>query len=158
MLVTILLLACTQTARPSTRSDDALPLPADPSSRAQLDDPLAARAELTDPLASRAQLTDPLSCVQRVAIPQIDNAFDAKWSADSNAVVISRIVTIPNPRTITGYEEDQRLSALDVASGAIRELGQGTKPEWSASGTYLAYWREGDDDMRVVRGNTLAAL
>jgi murein DD-endopeptidase MepM/ murein hydrolase activator NlpD len=102
--------------------------------------------------------SDPLPCTERVAIPQIDNAFDARWSDDSNTIAVSRIVTIPNPRTITGTEEDQRISIVDVANSTVRELGKGSKPTWSGGGIYLSYWREGSDDLRVILGDRVAGL
>ena len=99
-----------------------------------------------------------LSCTDRAAIPQVDNAFDAKWAGDSNSIAVSRIVTIPNARMITGTEEDQRISIVDLAKGAVRDLGQGSKPAWSGSGIYLSYWREGDEDLRIVRDGALVGL
>ena len=100
---------------------------------------------------------DPLSCVVRADIPQIDNAFDAVWAPDSRHLAISTILTVPNARTVTGAEEQQRLAILDVTTGAMRDLGQGSKPSWSGSGLYLSYWRDGSDQLRVVSGNGLAA-
>jgi hypothetical protein len=94
---------------------------------------------------------DPLACVDRVALPSVDNAFDAQWSPDSKKLLVSRIVTIPNARMVTGYEEDQRLSILDVTTGAINDLGRGSKPSWSGYGTYFAYWIDGRDDLRIMQ-------
>jgi hypothetical protein len=119
-----------------------------------------ASAELSLPNDPRitALPADPLNCIERAAIPQIDNAFDAKWADDSHTIAVSRIVTIPNARTITGTEEDQRISLVDIATGSVRDIGQGSKPQWSGGGTYLSYWREGDDDLRVLLGGRLAGL
>ena len=103
------------------------------------------------------QEADPLSCTERVTIPAIDNAFDAHWAPDSRTLVVSRIVTIPNGRNITGYEEDQRLVLINVATGAVRELGKGSQPSFSGSGAYLSHWRQGEDDVRVMLGSTVAA-
>jgi hypothetical protein len=141
-LVASTVLACTPAARPALAPEtlDDVPAPKD------------------RPIRIAATPTDPLSCTERVAIPQIDNAFDAHWADDSNTIAVTRIVTIPNPRTITGTEEDQRISLVDVAKSSVRELGRGSKPAWSASGVYLAYWRDGDEDMRVIGGGVLAAL
>src|SRR6185503_13955514 len=111
-----------------------------------------------DPFLRTAMPGDPLSCTERAALPQIDNAFDAVWAPDSRHLAVSTILTVPNPRMITGTEEQQRLSILDVATGKTRDLGQGRMPSWSGSGLYLSYWREGTDDMRVISGNGLAAL
>lgn len=134
-VATMVALACAPATRPTAPDVAFLPLP---------DDPLG-----------RAAPSDPLSCIERLAIPQIDNAFNARWADDSNTVVVSRIVTIPNERTVTGSEEDQRVTVLDLARGSVRDLGQGTKPTMSGSGMYVAYWREGDDDLRIVRGDRL---
>jgi murein DD-endopeptidase MepM/ murein hydrolase activator NlpD len=112
----------------------------------------------SDTAAPEQAPADHLRCVEKLAVPQIDNAFEASWSHASNAIAVSRIVTISNPRMITGTEEDQRISVLDLAKGTVRDLGQGSEPVWSGSGTYLAYWRNGDDDLRIVRGDTLAGL
>ena len=57
-----------------------------------------------DPHVSHTVGGDPLSCTERATTPLIDNAYDARWSPDSRSLVVSRIVTIPNPRMITGYE------------------------------------------------------
>ncbi len=137
LLVGLFALACTPVTRPSTRPA-ALDLPNDP------------------PIHSL--LSDPLSCTDRATIPQVDNAFDARWAADSNSIAVSHIVTIPNARTITGTEEDQRISIVDLAKGSVRDLGRGSKPAWSGSGVYLSYWRGGDDDLRIVRDGRLAGL
>lgn len=142
LLVALTVLACTPAIRPSVvqQANEDETFPNDP------------------PVQATATPTDPLSCTERVAIPQIDNAFDAHWADDSNTIAVTRIVTIPNPRTVTGAEEDQRISLVDIAKGSVRDLGQGSKPTWSASGIYLAYWREGYDDMRVIRNGALAGL
>ena len=111
-----------------------------------------------DPVA-HSFLTDPLTCTQPVATTgAVDNAFDAVWAPDSTRVAVSRIVTIPNARMVTGTEEEQRVTILDVGTGRTRDLGQGSKPAWSGTGTYLSYWRDADDDLRVVNGDRLVAL
>ncbi len=150
-LCTVVALACAPSAQPAPPT--RISAPNDPAidGRTTAIEPNPPHQTIRSPL-------DPLRCTERVAIPPIDNAFDARWSDDSGSIAISRIVTIANPRTITGTEEDQRLAVLDVATGSVRDLGKGTKPKFSGSGTYLAYWREGDDDLRVVRGDRLAGL
>jgi murein DD-endopeptidase MepM/ murein hydrolase activator NlpD len=135
-------LACTPIARTG-----AGPGPAADGSLIPPDDPVA-----------RGPIGDPLSCVQRATTPQVDNAFDAVWAPDSQRLAVSVIRTIENPRMVTGTEEQQRIVILDLAKGTTSDLGQGNHPSWSGSGTYLSYWREGDDDLRVVRGNALVAL
>ena len=106
-----------------------------------------------DRLARSTTGADPLRCTDRATIPQIDYVTNAKWSADSGALAVSRIVTIPSSVTISGYEEDLRVTVLTLATGAMRELGQGSRPEWSGSGTYLSYWRE-DGHLYVDQNGT----
>ena len=146
MLCATVGLACSPSALTATRSS--------------ADDP---QSELTPPDDPRitALPFDGLSCTERVPLPrveQIDNVFDAKWADNSSTIAVSRIVTIPNARMITGTEEDQRISLIDVATGSVRDLGKGSKPAWSGGGIYLSYWREGDDDLRIMLGNRLAGL
>ena len=146
MIVATFALACTPSARTMARST--------------ADDAAAEISAPNDPLIS-AIPSDPLSCTERVALPrrgQFDNAFDARWADDSNTIAVSHIVTIPNARMITGTEEDQRISLLDLATGSVRDLGTGSKPSWSGGGIYLSYWRAGDDDLRVMQGGHLAGL
>jgi len=134
-------LACSPNVRPGTSpspSHDAI-FPAD------------------DPIA-RGTNGNPLSCVQRASTPQVDNAFDAVWAPDSTRLAASVIRTVENTRTITGTEEEQRIVIVDIANGTARDIGQGSHPSWSGSGAYLSYWREGDDDLRVMRGDRLVAL
>src|SRR5439155_1402809 len=109
-----------------------------------------------DRLARSTTGADPLRCTDRATIPQIDYVTNAKWSADSGALAVSRIVTIPSSVTISGYEEDLRVTVLTLATGAMRELGQGSRPEWSGSGTYLSYWRE-DGHLYVDQNGTTVA-
>jgi murein DD-endopeptidase MepM/ murein hydrolase activator NlpD len=120
-------------------------------SGARTTEPFAYAALPVEPLGS-----DPLRCTDRAAIPQMDNAFDAHWAPDGQNLIVSRIVTIPSARTVTGYEEDQRLTLVNVATGAVRELGQGSKPSFSGSGAYLSYWRDREYDLRVVLGGSIA--
>jgi murein DD-endopeptidase MepM/ murein hydrolase activator NlpD len=103
------------------------------------------------------QATDPLTCSDRATIPTIDNAFEATWAPDSKTLAISKIVTIPNRRTITGYEEDQRLTLLNIATGQVREIGQGSEPAFSGSGAYLSYWTAGYQQLRVLLGTKIVA-
>ena len=86
---------------------------------------------------------DPLNCTVRATPPQIDNVVNAAWRPDSAALAYVHTVNVPSPKTVTGYEEDQRVATLDVATAKIRELGHGSKPSWSATGALMAYW---DDD------------
>jgi murein DD-endopeptidase MepM/ murein hydrolase activator NlpD len=102
--------------------------------------------------------TDPLDCTHRMKIPQVDNVITATWSPDSSAIALVRTINVPSKKTVTGYEEAQRVSVMNVATGAIRDLGRGSKPSWSASGALLAYW---DDDGSVhvlLSGEIVAEL
>ena len=124
------------------------------------DDPAAELSLPTDPRMTALPF-DALSCTEHVALPRaeaIDNVFDARWADNSNTIAISRIVTIANARSITGMEEDQRISLLDLATGSVRELGKGSKPSWSGGGVYLSYWREGEENLLVTQGGRLAGL
>jgi hypothetical protein len=94
------------------------------------------------PMAMTA-ISDPLNCTDRATLPQIDNVTAAAWAPDSSAIALVRVVTVPSKKTVTGYDEEQRFGVLNVATGAIRALGRGNRPAWSASGAYLSYW---DDD------------
>jgi hypothetical protein len=98
-----------------------------------------------------------LACVTRESIPQIAAAFDAKWSPDSRHLAVTRIVREENRRMITGYEESQFTSILDITTGEVRDLGEVTKPVWSGTGTYLAAWPNGND-LKVFRDGRLAAI
>jgi hypothetical protein len=99
---------------------------------------------------------DPLNCTDRATIPLIENVSVATWSPDSTTVALVRAVAVPSKKTVTGYEEDQRLSVLNVATGAIRDLGHGNRPSWSASGAYLAYWNE-DGTIHVLHLGEIVA-
>ena len=99
---------------------------------------------------------DPLRCTDRATIPPVEHVINARWSADSSALAVARVVTVPSHVTITGYEEESRISVLNIRTGAVRELGQGSRPEWSASGAYLSYWRD-DGYLYVNLNGTIAA-
>jgi murein DD-endopeptidase MepM/ murein hydrolase activator NlpD len=85
---------------------------------------------------------DMLRCTDRTTIPALDNVTNAAWSPDSKAVAMSRIAVIPSHTTITGYEEELRLTVYYLQSGRVQEIGQGSLPQWSGSGAYLSYWRD----------------
>ncbi len=98
---------------------------------------------------------DMLSCTDRATIPALDNVTNATWSPDSNAVAMSRIAVIPSRTTITGYEEELRITVYYLQSGRVQEIGQGSRPEWSGSGAYLSYWRD-DGYLYVNLDGTIA--
>lgn len=101
--------------------------------------------------------SDPYRCIERVDIPTIDNALDARWAPDSQHLAFTRIVASSSSRAVTGYEEDPGLGVVDLATGRVTRLGEGHAPQWSASGRYLSYWRGGH--LYVVRaGRVVAAI
>ena len=106
------------------------------------------------PLRATAPV-DMLRCTDRATIPALDNVTNAVWSPDSNAVAMSRIAVIPSHKTITGYEEELRITVYYRDSGRVQELGQGSRPQWSGSGAYLSYWRD-DGYLYVNLAGTIA--
>lgn len=76
----------------------------------------------------------------------------SRWSPDSNMLAVARVIKIPSFKTITGYEEDPVMSVVDIRSGEVRELGQGNRPEWSGSGTFLSFWRD-DGYLHILQGD-----
>lgn len=99
---------------------------------------------------------DPLRCTARIAIAPVPDVFEGEWAPDSRRIAVSYIRLKPSRENVTGTEEDQRLAVIDVVSGAVRELGQGSEPKWSASGRLLAYWMD-DLDLRIAEGATVIA-
>src|SRR2546429_4546553 len=111
---------------------------------------------LPDDRALRATApVDMLRCTDRATIPALDNVTNAIWSPDSSAVAMSRIAVIPSHTTITGYEEELRITVYYLGSGRVQEIGQGQRPEWSGSGAYLSYWRD-DGYLYVNLDGTIA--
>jgi len=98
---------------------------------------------------------DMLRCTDRATIPALDNVTNAVWSPDSSAVAMSRIAVIPSHTTITGYEEQLRITVYYLESGRVQELGQGSRPQFSGSGAYLSYWRN-DGYLYVNLAGTIA--
>ena len=99
---------------------------------------------------------DPLNCTDRSTIPDIQNVTATAWSPDSSALALVHTVAVPSKTTVTGYEEEQRLGVLNVATGALRDLGKGNRPSWSATGTYLAYWND-DGSIHVMHLGEIVA-
>jgi len=98
---------------------------------------------------------DMLRCTDRARIPALGNVTDVAWSPDSNAVAMSRLAVIPSRTTITGYEEELRITVYYLGSGRMQEIGQGSHPRWSGSGAYLSYWRD-DGQLYVNLDGTIA--
>jgi hypothetical protein len=106
------------------------------------------------PLRATAPV-DMLRCTDRSTIPALDNVTNAIWSSDSSAVAMSRINVIPSSTTITGYEEQLRITVYYLATGRVQEIGQGSRPQWSGTGAYLSYWRD-DGYLYVNLAGTIA--
>jgi hypothetical protein len=118
---------------------------------------VGSRASLSDERPTlEPGLPDPLNCTVRATIPQIPNVVAAVWSPDSSAIALVHTVNVPSRKTVTGYDEDQRVAILNVSTGAIRELGHGNKPSWSASGALLAYWND-DGSIHVLLSGEIVA-
>ena len=96
-----------------------------------------------------------LRCTDRATIPELDNVTNAAWSPDSSAVATSRIAIVPSNTTITGYEEQLRITAYYWKTGRVQEIGQGRLPQWSGSGAYLSYWSD-DGYLYVNLAGTIA--
>lgn len=108
-----------------------------------------------DPPLRAAGPVDMLRCTARAAIPALDNVTNAVWAPDSSAVAMSRLAVVPSQTTITGYQEQQRMTVYYLATGRVQELGRGRGPEWSGSGAYLSYWRD-DGYLYVNLAGTIA--
>jgi len=102
--------------------------------------------------ASISEASDPLDCTDHVATAQLDQVIVSKWSPDSSKLAVARAIIIPSRVTITGYEEDPVLSVLDLSTNALREIGQGNRPEWSGTGTFLSFWKN-DGDLHIPQGD-----
>ncbi|HEV2009990.1 MAG TPA: peptidoglycan DD-metalloendopeptidase family protein [Candidatus Limnocylindria bacterium] len=100
--------------------------------------------------------SDPLNCTDRATLPQLDNVTTTAWSPDSSTLALVHLVSVPSTKTVTGYEEDQLVSVFDVATGALRDVGHGSRPTWSASGAYLTYWNA-DGNIRILRSGQVVA-
>lgn len=109
-------------------------------------------------LSQPALVADPLDCSDHVPVPLLEHVITAKWSPDSSAIAVARVITIPSRQTITHYEEDPVVSILDVLTGEVREIGQGNKPQWSGSGAFLSVWKN-DGYLHILQGeNTVGHL
>jgi len=94
-------------------------------------------------------------CIQPVAIPELANVIDARWSPDGGKLALVRFVRIPSSNS-SGYVEDEDLQILDMKTMKIRELGsiQYGRPSWSPSGKFLAYWGNKADFLEVMDSKT----
>jgi hypothetical protein len=89
-------------------------------------------------------------CVTPLALPLIENVLEAQWSPDSTRLLVSWIGQLPSPRSVAGYREQEFTDSYDLRSGAIRPVGVGDHPLWSATGRYISYWGPDADELRVV--------
>src|SRR5438105_14853788 len=101
---------------------------------------------------------DPLNCTIRATIPEIDNVVSAAWSPDSSALALVHTANVASRKTVTGYEEDQRVAVFNVATGRLRDLGHGNRPSWSATGALLAYWDDDGSIHVLLSGQIVAEL
>lgn len=105
-------------------------------------------------------VADGPNCTERVVLPALANVIEAQWSPDSSTLAVTWFARLPSQRTVTGYQEDEVTDALDLKTGALRPLGVGDHPRWSASGAYFSYWGPNADELRVATkdGRVLARL
>ena len=90
-------------------------------------------------------------CIQRVAMPDLTNVIDAKWSPDASTLALVRFDRKPDSGP-GGYIEDEKLEILDMKTQKVRSLGSiwYGRPAWSPSGKYLAYWGYRADFLEVM--------
>lgn len=90
-------------------------------------------------------------CIQPVALPDLTNVIDAKWSPDGSTLAVVHFVRIPDTGP-GGYLEDEQLELVDMRTAKVRSLGsiEYGKPTWSPSGKYLAYWGHKADFLEVM--------
>lgn len=99
---------------------------------------------------------EPYRCIERLDLPAVDNALEASWAPDSAHLAYTKIIASTSTRTVTGFEEDPGLGILDVRTGGISWLGAGKGPEWSGSGSYLSFWRNGH--VLIIQAGRIAAI
>ena len=94
-------------------------------------------------------------CLERLAMPELTNVIDAKWSPDARTLALVRFERVPDSGP-GGYLEDEQLSLLDMKTQKIRSLGSiwYGRPAWSPSGKYLAYWGYRADFLEVMDSAT----
>jgi murein DD-endopeptidase MepM/ murein hydrolase activator NlpD len=94
-------------------------------------------------------------CIERVAVPDLVNVIDAKWSPDGRTLALVRFERKPDSGP-GGYIEDEVLELLDMKTQHVRSLGSiwYGRPAWSPSGKYLAYWGYRADFLEVMDSAT----
>jgi murein DD-endopeptidase MepM/ murein hydrolase activator NlpD len=90
-------------------------------------------------------------CMDRVAVPDLVNVIDAKWSPDGRTLALIRFDRKPDSGP-GGYIEDEQLELLNMQTLRVRSLGSiwYGRPAWSPSGKYLAYWGYRADFLEVM--------
>jgi murein DD-endopeptidase MepM/ murein hydrolase activator NlpD len=101
-------------------------------------------------------------CIDRVAVPDLVNVIDAKWSPDGRTLALIRFDRKPDSGP-GGYIEDEQLELLNMKTQRVRSLGSiwYGRPAWSPSGKYLAYWGYRADFLEVMdmeTGEVIAKL
>lgn len=118
--------------------------------------PVSGSARAAVPGEDRSEAIGP-NCVRPVAIPVLENVFDAEWSPDGWRLALVRTVRIPWHENATGYRELEILETLDLRTGHVRFFGEASRPAWSASGRYLSYWGYEADYLIVDDGEGTVA-
>ncbi|HEX9436237.1 MAG TPA: M23 family metallopeptidase [Candidatus Limnocylindria bacterium] len=102
-----------------------------------------------------------LKCIERVAIPPLENVTDARWSPDGVTLAMVRLERRPSATNPSGYVEDEALDLLDMRTQRMRSLGtiEYGRPRWSESGRYLAYWGAKADFLEIMdKGEVIGKL
>jgi hypothetical protein len=155
LILAALLIACACT---TPKAATPVPAPAAAAEGPLENDPIDMRAS-----RRAATVDESLRCAERLAVPAIADVVDLRWAPDSRSLAITRFVRVPSRSFVTGYEEQRRLSILDLATGALRDVNIATHPDWSASGQLLSFWRDEnrgkeDEFLRIVRDGRTVAL
>ncbi|MBU6422864.1 MAG: M23 family metallopeptidase [Chloroflexota bacterium] len=118
---------------------------------------VSASAVAADPALAAPSAATGLDCVERVPVPAVANVIDEQWSPDSRTLALTWFGRVPSTLTVAGYEEDEVIDLLDVATGSLRPLGVGDMPRWSTTGAYVSYWGPHADELRIVRDRRVVA-
>jgi murein DD-endopeptidase MepM/ murein hydrolase activator NlpD len=127
---------------------------------------IALLCALASPAAASLPIEDPvpapgLNCLERIAMPALDNVTQARWSPDGTTLALVRLERRPSATNASGYREDEYLDLVDMRTRKVRTLSEIEygRPAWSESGRYLAYWGYKADFLEVIeRGEVVAKL